>query len=150
MYRLNPQGWERWGAKKERDAENTQLIQVITVDDDTLEYKSYTATGELYDAFDLVKNEDGPNTLVDRQSDAIAARYHDNTIVYHDELPQDIQKMVSEKYDGFEIEIDKVKKAFDSKIGVFYDIDLENEETDAELEIKITEAGVIFEEKLSD
>ena len=147
MYRLNPEGWQRWGAKKDRDAENTQLVQVVTVDDDTLHYKSYTATGELYDAFDLIKNEKGPNTLVDRKSEAIAARYHDNTIVYHDELPLDIKNAVLAKYKGFEIEIDKVEKNFDSEIGIYYEIDLENDNTDVELEIKITEAGVIFEEE---
>jgi hypothetical protein len=150
MYRLNPEGWQRWGAKKDRDAENTQLVQVVTVDDDTLHYKSYTATGELYDAFDLIKNEKGPNTLVDRKSEAIAARYHDNTIRYHDELPLDIKNAVLAKYIGFEIEIDKVEKRFDSEIGIFYEIDLENDVTDVEMEIKITEAGVIFEEEIDE
>ena len=148
MYRLNPEGWQYWGAKKDRDAENTQLVQVVTVDDDTLHYKSYTATGELYDAFDLIKNEKGPNTLVDRKSEAIAARYHDNTIRYHDELPLDIKNAVLAKYKGFEIEIDKVEKHFDSKIGIYYEIDLENDVTDVEMEIKIDEAGNIFEEEI--
>ena len=38
----------------------------------------------------------------------------------------------------------------DSKIGIYYDIDLENDITDVELEIKVTEAGVIFEEEVTD
>jgi len=150
MYRLSPEGWRQWGAEKDRDAENTQLAQVITVDHDTLHFQSYTATGELYDAFDLIKNEKGPNTFVDRKSTGIAARYHDNTIAYHDELPLDIKNAVLAKYRGFEIEIDKVEKRFDSEIGIYYEIDLENNITDVELEIKITEAGVIFEEEFDD
>ena len=148
MYRLNPEGWQYWGAKKERDAENTQLVQVVTVDDDTLHYKSYTATGDLYDAFDLIKNEKGPNTLVDLKSEAIAARYHDNTIRYHDELPLDLKNVVVAKYKGFEIEVDKVDKRFDSKIGIYYEVELENDVTDVEMEIKIDEAGNIFEEEI--
>lgn len=150
MYRLSPEGWQRWGAKKDRDAENTQLVQVITVDHDTIHYKSYTATGGLYDAFDLIKNEKGPNTLVDRKSEAIAARYHDNTIVYHDELPLDIKNAVLAKYKGFKIDMDKIKKGFDSEIGIYYEIDLENDVTDVEMEIKIDEAGNIFEEEIVD
>ena len=146
MYRLSPEGWQHWWAKKDRDAENTQLVQVITVDHDTLHFQSYTATGELYDAFDLIKNEKGPNTLVDRKSTGIAARYHDNTIAYHDKLRLDIKNAVLAKYKEFEI--DKVKKRFDSKIGIYYDIDLENDITDVEIELKIDEAGIIFEEEI--
>ncbi len=148
MYRLSrPEGWwEQWGAKQDRNGENTQLVQVITVDHDTLRFQSYTATGDLYDAFDLVKNTKGPNTLVDRKSECIDASYFNNTIAYHDELPLDIKNTVLAKYKGFEIEIDKVEKNFDSEIGIYYEIDLENDSTDAEIEIKITEAGVIFEE----
>jgi hypothetical protein len=150
MYRLSPEGWQHWGAKKDRDAENTQLVQVITVDHDTIRFQSYTATGELYDAFDLIKNTKGPNTLVDRKSEGIAVRYHNNTIAYHDKLPLDIKNIVLEKYKGFEIDFDKVKKCFDSKIGIYYDIDLENDITGVELEIKIDEEGNIFEEEVAD
>ena len=148
MYRANKEAWQQWGAEKDRDAENTQLVQVITVDHDTIHFQSYTATGDLYDAFDLIKNKKGPNTLVDRKSECIAARYHNNTIAYYDELPLDIKNAVLAKYKGFKIEIDKVSKRFDSKIGIYYDIDLENDITDVEIELKITEAGVIFEEEI--
>jgi hypothetical protein len=149
MYRLSrTEGWwEQWGAKQERNAENTQLVQVITVDNDTLRFRSYTVTGDLYDSFDLIKNAKEPNTLVNRISECIDARYFNNTIAYHDTLPLELKNAVLEKYKGFEIEIDKVEKSFDSEIGIYYEIDLENENTDIELEIKITEAGVIFEEE---
>ena len=124
-------------------------MQVITVDQDTLRYQSFTATGELYDAFDLVKNKKGPNTLVDRKSECIDVRYFNNTIAYHDELSLDIKNIVLEKYKGFEIDLRKVKKRYKSEIGIFYEIDLENDVTDVEMEIKIDEAGNIFEEEIA-
>ncbi len=49
-----------------RGGENTQLYQIITVSGDTLHYRAMTAVGELYDAFDLVKQMGKPNKLIDR------------------------------------------------------------------------------------
>jgi len=64
----------------ERSAENTQLYQVIEVDGDTLSYRAMTATGELYDAFDLVKNKNGTNDLIDRLDPDAPRRTFDNTL----------------------------------------------------------------------
>lgn len=52
-----------WMDRKER---NTQLFQIISIDDDVLSFQSFTANGELYDAFDLKKRKDKPNKLVNR------------------------------------------------------------------------------------
>ena len=60
QYRLKKDPWVT------RGGENTQLYQVITVSGDTLHYRAMTAVGELYDAFDLVKQMDRPNKLIDR------------------------------------------------------------------------------------
>ena len=51
-----------------RTAEDTQLYQIISVDGDRLRYQARTATGALYDAFDLVKPKRGagPNRLIER------------------------------------------------------------------------------------
>ena len=49
-----------------RGGENTQLYQIITVSGDTLHYRAMTAVGELYDAFNLVKQMGKPNKLIDR------------------------------------------------------------------------------------
>lgn len=49
-----------------RVAESTQLYQVISIDGPTLHYESRTATGELYDAFTLKKEEGKVNELVDQ------------------------------------------------------------------------------------
>ncbi len=48
-----------------RTAENTQLYQVITVTQDTLHYRAMTVTGKMVDAFDLVKQQDGTNLLME-------------------------------------------------------------------------------------
>lgn len=59
MYDLDRKPWMR------RAAEDTQLFQIITVGGDTLSFEARTATGELYDAFELRKQIEGPNLLVD-------------------------------------------------------------------------------------
>jgi 3',5'-cyclic AMP phosphodiesterase CpdA len=85
MYELKPDGWESYGAKQDRAAENTQLFQVIQVEGHTLRYRAYTAVGELYDAFDLIKDPNGgPNQFVERMQEAVEERRFDNTIRYHE------------------------------------------------------------------
>ncbi len=70
--------WAEFGAIKDRTAERTQLFQVITIEDKKLVYESYTPLGELYDAFELHKSEDGPNKLIERKSEAIPERVFSN------------------------------------------------------------------------
>lgn len=57
MYKIHDDRW------MDRAAENTQLFQVITIDNDTLSYKAITVTGQVYDAFDLVKQKNKQNLL---------------------------------------------------------------------------------------
>ena len=45
--------------------ENTQLYQIIDIDGDTLRFRAYKATGELYDSFELQKQRDSANLLVE-------------------------------------------------------------------------------------
>ncbi len=70
MYKVKP-GWEQYEALRDRVGVNKQLFQVISIDDNKLFYKSYTADGELFDAFDLVKNNDGVNIFVERKNEAL-------------------------------------------------------------------------------
>lgn len=49
-----------------RVAEDTQLYQVIEVAGNELVYRAYMATGELYDAFNLTKQENGVNKLQEK------------------------------------------------------------------------------------
>jgi len=67
---------DRW---MDRAAENTQLYQIIHIDNDVLNYKSYTVTGQLYDEFDIRKNKSGSNTLIDRQNKNTPERTFKNT-----------------------------------------------------------------------
>ena len=83
MYARKPGGWEQYEASLDRAAENTQLFQTISIEGDTLQYRAYTAIGELYDAFDLIKGkEDAPNAFVERVNEAVPERTHENTIPY--------------------------------------------------------------------
>jgi len=63
MYDVSDDPW------MDRRAGNTQLFQIITIQGDTLSYGAYTATGALYDAFDLVKRPNEPNELVNKIPD---------------------------------------------------------------------------------
>ncbi|MDE2700485.1 MAG: metallophosphoesterase family protein [Gemmatimonadota bacterium] len=67
---------DRWMT---RGGENTQLYQVITISGDTLHYRAMTAVGELYDAFDLIKQMGRPNKLIDRAPQSPERRW-DNTL----------------------------------------------------------------------
>lgn len=60
MYEVSDDPW------MDRKASNTQLFQTITIEGDELHYQAFTATGELYDAFQLQKREGKPNALINR------------------------------------------------------------------------------------
>jgi hypothetical protein len=60
MYDISNDPW------MQRKARSTQLFQVITIDDNKLVYEAFTASGELYDAFDLIKSRKKGNKLVNK------------------------------------------------------------------------------------
>jgi hypothetical protein len=57
MSAIDPQPW------MVKTGSYTQLFQIITVHPEKIAYRSYTATGELFDAFDLEKKAGGENLL---------------------------------------------------------------------------------------
>jgi hypothetical protein len=59
MYELQ----NRW--KVSRQASGVQLFQVIRVSPAQIQYEARLATGERYDAFTLVKGDDGHTTLAE-------------------------------------------------------------------------------------
>ena len=63
MYDISKDAW------MDRKARNTQLFQIITIDDDVLSFQSFTAHGQLYDAFDLEKRKGKSNKLVNKIPD---------------------------------------------------------------------------------
>ncbi|MBC8491848.1 MAG: metallophosphoesterase family protein [Candidatus Marinimicrobia bacterium] len=74
MYDLTDDRW------MDRAAENTQLYQVISVDQKTLSYRSYTVTGELYDAFQVIKKKNKPNKIIDQKPQNFPERTFQNTL----------------------------------------------------------------------
>ncbi len=77
MYDIGLQEW------MDRAASNVQLYQVIAIDQNRLQYKAYTVTGELYDAFELLKSPSGKNTLTDKTSSLLPEKL---------DLPESYQK----------------------------------------------------------
>lgn len=73
VYVVSVSGPKMYGITKgdyaKRMAENTQLYQIIHVDDKNLQFKAYEATGQLYDAFTLQKREGFPNQLIEALPD---------------------------------------------------------------------------------
>jgi hypothetical protein len=61
MYNLARAEW------MDRAGENIQLFQVISISKTVLSYKSITVTGEVFDAFDLVKKVGTPGKLINRK-----------------------------------------------------------------------------------
>ena len=82
MYEIQPDRWDEHGSvEMERAAENTQLFQVVRVEGDTLRFRAYTVTGQLYDAFELVRRNDAPSAFRSLMPDG-SERTHENTIEY--------------------------------------------------------------------
>lgn len=103
MYGLNPNRWTDLEAEQDRAAENTQLFQVITIEGDKLHFEAYTAIGELYDAFDLTKEESGINTFIERKGEAVEEKLFSNTISYEDQLPASTQEKILAAYPGYSV-----------------------------------------------
>lgn len=61
MYGLN----SRAGTQPDRAAEDSAFYQVVDVEADRLIFRTWTATGRLYDGFELHRHADGGNRLVE-------------------------------------------------------------------------------------
>ena len=68
MYELTMDKW------MERAASETQLYQFITIKGQKLSYRAHTATGQLYDAFHILKDGKGNNSFIDEAEKAIDER----------------------------------------------------------------------------
>jgi hypothetical protein len=69
LYRLERMPW------MQKAAEDTQLYQIISVNGDRLHYEARTALGERFDVFELRKQQNGTNLLLEKeQLDAEPAR----------------------------------------------------------------------------
>jgi acid phosphatase type 7 len=70
MYGLN----DRARTQPDRTAEATELYQIVDVDGDSLKFRTFTASGKLYDGFDLARGADGNNRLREISEPKIAVR----------------------------------------------------------------------------
>jgi len=61
-----------------RLAEDTQLYQIIHIDGETLRFEARTAVGDLYDAFELQKQEGTINRLVEIEPEVAESRRDDD------------------------------------------------------------------------
>lgn len=146
MYRLK-ENWDEYKViSRDLGAENTQLFQVINVNGDSLTFESFTATGELYDKFMLIKQADGqPNKFIDFKLQAIPERRHHNTISYQDFMPEKYLQMIQNKYKGYDI--DAIRYIYSSEFEG-YEVELESEDT--EISLTLDAAGNIIKEELDD
>ncbi|BAK65825.1 putative hydrolase [Sphingobium sp. SYK-6] len=69
MYGLN----DRASTQPDKVAEATELYQIVDVAGDRLKFRTFTASGKLYDGFDLERRADG-NHLVETDEPTIARR----------------------------------------------------------------------------
>ena len=71
MYKTRPNRWDDFDdVILDASAENTQLFQVIRINGRVLSFEAYTAVGDLFDAFDIVKGNPNiglPNVLIERK-----------------------------------------------------------------------------------
>jgi len=74
LYHINQNRW------MDRAAENTMLYQIISIDNNTLDYKTYTITDELYDAFRIERSSSGKKTFKDLQPRDFPERTFKNTL----------------------------------------------------------------------
>ncbi|MBM3441122.1 MAG: metallophosphoesterase family protein [Bacteroidetes bacterium] len=83
MYDFKKSGWDNYDAQLERKAENTQLFQTVHIDGKRLHYRSITAAGEPYDAFELRKRKKGREARFRERMPATPERVHDNTVPHY-------------------------------------------------------------------
>ncbi|QCB41160.1 metallophosphoesterase family protein [Sphingomonas sp. PAMC26645] len=70
MYGLN----DRARSQPDKTAEATELYQVVDVAGDQLRFRTFTASGKLYDGFDLARGNDGLNRLAELAEPTLATR----------------------------------------------------------------------------
>lgn len=95
MYGLDVSFWS------DRVASKTQLYQHITISNDTLHFKSFMVTGELYDDFMLVKNKNGVNHFI--ESEEVA------NILQRSEMPKGARRKYTEQ------DLQKYRQKFQDK-----------------------------------
>ncbi|MBM4763235.1 metallophosphoesterase family protein [Bacillus sp. B15-48] len=63
MYDFTTKNWDDNGAKVKDSIKDTQLYQLVKVDGNKLSFEAYTATGELFDGFEINKTQTGEKQI---------------------------------------------------------------------------------------
>lgn len=63
MNEIFDKNWKENGAQVDNSITNTQLYQLIRVDGDVIKYEARTATGSLFDSFEIHKTPDGEKQI---------------------------------------------------------------------------------------
>jgi len=76
MYGLN----DRSGTQPDKVAEATELYQIVDVSKAKIAFRTYTASGKLYDGFDLERQADGTNRLMELKEPTLMTRKCTGTV----------------------------------------------------------------------
>ena len=95
MYDIGLQDW------MDRAASNTQLYQAIHIDQQKLSFKAFTVNGNLYDAFDLEKDQNGTNTLVELSNELPMQERLDLPERYEKSFKEADLKEYNERYQNY-------------------------------------------------
>ncbi|MFA7588191.1 MAG: metallophosphoesterase family protein [Novosphingobium sp.] len=85
QYTFREQGWDDYaptGVSLDRQGENSQFYQVISIDKGALHYAAYTSDGKLYDEVRLTKSADGAKTIAPEATGLPPVRTFKNTLPY--------------------------------------------------------------------
>lgn len=85
QYKFKQDGWSSYqpsGVNLERQGENSQFYQVISIDGDSLDYTAYTTDGVQYDRVTIEKKQDGIKRVTRNENTAPPQRTYENTHPY--------------------------------------------------------------------
>ncbi|WP_416907421.1 MAG: metallophosphoesterase [Polymorphobacter sp.] len=85
QYEFKADGWKTYepaAVNLERQGENTQFYQVISIDGETLDYTAYTSDGLQYDRVVIEKKQDGIKRVTTNENTAPPTRTRENTVPY--------------------------------------------------------------------
>ncbi|MEM6649229.1 MAG: metallophosphoesterase, partial [Pseudomonadota bacterium] len=87
QYTFKETGWDEYaedGVELIRKAENTPFFQIIEIDGNNLSYEARTATGQLYDRFEMTKTESGAKEVTRGSKSTMDERLFETTAPYTD------------------------------------------------------------------
>jgi 3',5'-cyclic AMP phosphodiesterase CpdA len=85
QYKFKADGWTDYqpsGVNLERQGENSQFYQVISIDGNVLDYTAYTADGAQYDRVVVEKSQNGVKRVTRNENTAPPQRTYQNTLPY--------------------------------------------------------------------